>query len=104
MADYYEYTTDFTVSVNEDLEIFEMMELEYHLKLTSPGRPAKLSGPPEDCYPAEYPEWELDDLFLRFTKTHKLKITEEDCVALFGRSFFDRHYDLAEDAANEEQE
>ncbi len=32
--------------------------------LTSPGCPAKLYGPPENCYPAEAPEWEINSITL----------------------------------------
>lgn len=30
-----------------------------HFEVTSPGCPAKTYGPPEDCFPAEAPEWEI---------------------------------------------
>lgn len=33
-------------------------------RITSPGYPAKLSGPPEDCYPAEGPEFEVESITL----------------------------------------
>ncbi len=104
MAIYHDYITDFTVSVDEDPEIFTTVEIEFYLKLTYAGCPAKLSGPPEDCYPAEGPEWELDDIFLRFGKFHRIKMEEIVFIALFGQKFFDKHYELAEEEANEEQE
>ncbi len=103
MVDYYEYTTDFTISVDEDQEIFTTVEVEFYLKLTDRGRPAKIYGPPEDCYPAEAPEWELDSIVLVFSKTHKLSIEEVDFIALFGQKFFDKHYELAEEEANEQE-
>ena len=34
--------------------------IDFDLALTSRGCPARLSGPPEDCYPAEAAEWEID--------------------------------------------
>ena len=103
MTNYYGYTTDFTLSIDEDIEEFTTIELEICLKQTYAGCSAKLSGPPEECYPAEGPEWEYDSFTLLFGKMHKLKISEEDCVALFGQKFFDKHYELAEEAANEQE-
>ncbi len=103
MTDYYDYTIDFTLSIDEDTEEFTSMELDFNLKQTYAGDPGKLSGPPEDCYPPENPEWELDGLTLIFSKNHKLKITDKDCVALFGQKFFDKHCDLAEEEANEQE-
>ena len=103
MANYYSYVTDFTVSVDEDQEIFTTVEVEFYLKLVDRGRPAKIYGPPEDCYPAEDPEWELNFIALVFSKSHKLSITEVDFVGLFGQKFFDKHYELAEEAANEQE-
>lgn len=103
MTNYYNYTIDFTLSVDDNVEEFTTVELEICLRLTSPGRPAKLYGPPEDCYPAEDPEWELGALTLLFSKKHKLKISDENCIALFGRKFFDKHLDLAIEEANEQE-
>ena len=34
--------------------------IDFDISITSRGCPAKLSGPPEDCYPAEPCEWEID--------------------------------------------
>ena len=30
-------------------------------------------------------------------------LNEEDCIALFGQKFFDKHCSLAEEAANEQE-
>jgi len=34
-------------------------DYQVHFAVTSAGCPARISGPPEDCYPAEAPEWEI---------------------------------------------
>ncbi len=102
MTDYHEYTIDFTLHIDEDTEEFTTIELGIYLKLTYAGDPGRTYGPPEDCYPAESPEWECDSLHLIFSKKHKLKISEEDCIALFGQKFLDKHCDLAEEQANEQ--
>ena len=39
-------------------------EMEFDARVTSRGCPAKLSGPPEDCYPAEAAEYEVSDVRL----------------------------------------
>lgn len=39
------------------------VEVEVPYRVLSPARPAKLYGPPEDCYPAEGAEIELADTF-----------------------------------------
>jgi len=101
MTYFHEYTTDFTISVDENEEEFTTVEVEIYLEQTYAGCPAYISGPPEDCYPAEGPEWELDSIYLRFSKTHKLKVTEEDFIALFGREFFNKCCEKAEEEGNE---
>jgi hypothetical protein len=37
-------------------------EVDY--RVTYLGCAARTYGPPEDCYPAELPEWEIDSIFL----------------------------------------
>jgi hypothetical protein len=37
-------------------------------RVTSWGCPAQLYGPPENCYPAEPPEWEIDSIVLRWDR------------------------------------
>ncbi len=44
----------FTISVNDDTELTAIVAM------TSPGSPGKISGPPEDCYPPESPEFDIE--------------------------------------------
>lgn len=37
----------------------ESIDYRIHFEVTSPGCPAQTFGPPENCYPAEGPEWEI---------------------------------------------
>jgi hypothetical protein len=48
-----------TFLLGEELEI----DVDVGFNVTSFGYPAKTYGPPEDCYPAEGPEFDLDDTF-----------------------------------------
>ena len=46
-----------------DMMGFEwVVEIDY--RVTSYGRPAQTYGPPENCYPAEGPEWEIESITL----------------------------------------
>lgn len=59
--------------VNSDREV----EINY-----TPGDPGRLSGPPEDCYPPEDPEWELAEgdnssLALQIVEPVKALVTPE---------------------------
>ena len=98
-----EYNTDFAIRVGDNEEPITL-EVEMYLKMTYAGDPGKTYGPPENCYPPEDPEWELDEIILRFGKKHKMKIRMDDFIALFGQEFFDKHYELAEDEAIAEEE
>ena len=40
-----------------------VVEIDY--RITSRGYPAKTSGPPEDCYPAEGPEYDIESITLQ---------------------------------------
>lgn len=42
--------------------------VEYNYEITSEGCPAQISGPPENCYPAESMEFDLFDITLWTTK------------------------------------
>lgn len=39
-------------------------DIEVTLSLASRGRPAQLYGPPENCYPAEPAEWDVESICL----------------------------------------
>ena len=46
-----------------DMMGFEwVVEIDY--RVTSYGCPAQTYGPPENCYPAEGPEWEIESITL----------------------------------------
>lgn len=45
------------------MKVTVTVELTFEADVTYfPGAPARISGPPENCYPAEDDEWELNSL------------------------------------------
>lgn len=52
-------------------------EIEITYRVTSWGRPAKISGPPENCYPDEPAEVEIDAIRLLGTQT-EIKLTDAE--------------------------
>lgn len=60
----------------EDPETGEEFEIEVKWSLFGKYVPAKLYGPPEDCYPAEYPEFEIEAVTL--TEFGKVFALSED--------------------------
>ncbi len=63
---------------------------------TSPGCAAQLYGPPENCYPAEGPEFEFDE-FTFFAGKKTILRSEKWSVAeaLFGKIIWNRLYNDA---------
>lgn len=54
-----EYLVDALTSLADGGGVFEY-DVFFSIPWFSPGRPAKITGPPEDCYPAESAEWDLE--------------------------------------------
>jgi hypothetical protein len=49
------------ITLQWDCPICDAEEQEAEIHVTSAGHAGKLSGPPEDCYPAEGAEWEVEE-------------------------------------------
>lgn len=84
----------------EDLDNASI-ELRIYLKMTYEGCAAKIGGPPENCWPAEDPEFDFDDVYLVLVGGREIKITEEEAVGLIGRDQFDGTVNNAVEAAVE---
>ena len=96
------YTTDvqgiltLSATVSDDIQ----WEVSITVNCTAPAQPAQLYGPPEDCYPAEGPEFELTDLCVVAGKivivsTQDWRVGE----ALFGETMWlHLYYDAVTDA------
>ena len=77
-------------------------EVSVTVHCTSPYCPAKVSGPPEHCYPAEGPEFEWDEFEFFVGKTMIVKSRNEHvAVALFGEIIWAR---LVRDAITDAEE
>ena len=77
-------------------------EVSVTVTCTSPYVPAKLYGLPEDCYPAEGPEFEFDEFEFFVGKTMIVKSRNEHvAVALFGEIIWAR---LVRDAITDAEE
>lgn len=71
-------------------------EVSITVTCTSPYQPAQVYGPPEDCYPAEGPEFEFDS-FEFFAGNKMILRSEKWSVgeALFGENIWNHLYDDA---------
>lgn len=49
------------ISLDWDCPICDAEEQMAEIKVISGGYPAKLGGPPEDCFPGEGAEWEVEE-------------------------------------------
>jgi hypothetical protein len=58
-----------------------LAEIEY--RVTHWGCPAKTYGPPENCYPAEAPEWEVESIAIALDFPHQDYIWHTTTGALF---------------------
>ncbi len=80
----------FTIPINDD------DELTATVVMTNPGDPGRLSGPPEDCYPPEGPEFEVSDFLLngKPAEPRTLAILE-GFTDTNGKSVYDEFLELA---------
>jgi len=62
-------------------------ETEFLITLTcvTPGTPAQLYGPPENCYEAEAAEFELESIHVLDDDGNPVKISEEIMAAIMGK-------------------
>lgn len=88
---------------------FEGKEVEVEVEYRyNPGMPGKTYGPPEDCYPDEPAECEVEQIFLKgdATKTDIMpKMTTEQIESVFEQacSVGEEHYNDAYEAAMEDK-
>ena len=66
--------------------------LTFEIDISDRGRPGRYSGPPENCYESEPPEWELLDVA---DSSGSIKLEQEavDTLAEVLSGFFDRVID-----------
>ena len=77
-------------------------EVSITVTCTSPYVPAQLSGPPENCYPAEGPEYELEEFEFFAGKKSILRSDKWAMAeALFGTNIWNHLYDDAVTDAEE---
>ena len=86
-----------------EVEDRESIEIEFQITLicTALGQPARLGGPPEDCYPAEAPEFEVSTIYVINDDGNPVEVSEEAFRAFVGAGIADK---LMEDAAVEANE
>lgn len=89
------------VSANgEDKEV----EVRLTFECVTRGCPAQLYGPPENCYPEEAAEFELDSVHLLDDEGNPVEISEEVLKAFVGGDAFKRMIEAAETEAMESGE
>jgi len=80
-------------------------EVSVTVTCTSPYRRAKVYGPPENCYPAEGPEFEFDEFEVWVGMVTIIKSTDWSVAeALFGANIWNHLYDDAVTDAEENPE
>ena len=76
-------------------------EFQFTLGCVSYSRPASISGPPENCYPAEAAEFELDSLHVLDDESNPVPLTYQILEAVVGRDLAQIMLSAAETAAME---
>ena len=100
------YDTELQIQfLDYDQELEVSWEVSIELECTYAGCSAKLSGPPEDCYPAEGPEFEFKEFTVFVGKTIIVRSKHYSvAVALFGDMVWGRLIDDATIEAEEEEQ
>ncbi len=76
-------------------------EFQFTISCTSRGRSAYISGPPEDCYPAEAAEFELESLHVLGDEGNPIPITYQILEAVVGNELAQTMLSAAETEAME---
>ncbi len=76
-------------------------EFQLTLNCVTLGCPAQLYGPPENCYPADAAEFELDSIHLLDDEGNPVEISEQVLKAFVGEDVFQK---MVEDAETEAME
>lgn len=80
-------------------------EISIELDCTNPGCPAQLYGPPENCYPAEGPEFELDRVTVFVGKINVLQTAKwSEAELVLGEAVWGNLIDAAYEDADENWE
>lgn len=88
---------------DEEMDEQITFEVVIEMRCTAPYVPARISGPPEDCYPAEGPEFELETIYIQFAK-RQVEIKPEELEQLVGKKRADKLIEAAELYAMENHE
>ena len=77
-------------------------EIEVVMEMISPGDPGKTYGLPEDCYPPEPAEWEVESIYLHATPrgVKRVELTMPQFYAMFGQECVNKILEAAEESAN----
>ncbi len=80
------------------------IEFEFSLNCVTRSTPGQLSGPPENCYPPEAAEFELNSIDVIDAKGKSISISENALAAIIGQDQFDKMLEDAEIDADENGE
>lgn len=89
-----DYTSYLSVEVTDSEDNYKELIFAVDLNMTTAGRPAYISGLPEDCYPAESAEFEVVQVGVDNPKV-KTTWTHDEFVEFIGAAIADK---LIEDA------
>jgi len=98
----YQYEGEIEILFNNSEEPV-LWGIQIDMKQISPYIPAQLSGPPENCYPAEGPEWEVTGISLNH-ENEVVKIEDKAFLSFFGQVYYDKYMNLAYEEASASDE
>jgi hypothetical protein len=100
---YGSYESTQSIEVEAEGEYHEAI-FDFTLTCTSPGCAAQLYGPPENCYPAEAAEFELDSVAVLDGESNPHIISVDILANIVGRELADKLVEKAIEDAQENME